>query len=136
MREWVLDYFIQYPTFQLTLFILVTDTYQKIYIPGKFITRLLFYSKNSHILINLTDFSLGTFGQREISPQAMPIHKNKNLQTKLHIMRVIFIHKIDTNTPTVLEQWVSEFLVEDKSAAKNVANKVKMSKFTFIWKGP
>ena len=49
MRKWVLDYCRKYPTFQPTFFILVTDTYQKIYLPGKLGTQLFFYSKNSHI---------------------------------------------------------------------------------------
>ena len=61
MHEWFLDYCGQYPTFQPPFLILVTDTYQKIYIPGKLRTQWFFYSKNSHILIHLTDFSPGKF---------------------------------------------------------------------------
>ena len=49
-------------------------------------------------------------------------------------MRIGFIHMIDTNTPVVLEQCVSEFSVEEKSAAKKVANKLKNPKFLFICK--
>ena len=59
MREWVLDYCIQYPIFQLPVFIPVADTYQNIYIPGKFRTRLFFILKISTFLIDLTDFSPG-----------------------------------------------------------------------------
>ena len=49
-------------------------------------------------------------------------------------MRISFIHKNDANTPAVLEQWVSEVSLEDKSAAKNVANELKITKFPFICK--
>ena len=47
-------------------------------------------------------------------------------------MRIISIHKIDTNTPAVLDHWVSEFSVEEKSDTKKVANKLKIPKFPFI----
>ena len=58
MREWVLDYCIQYPTFQPPFFILVTDTYQKSYIPVNL--RIDFFILEIAIfLINLTDFSPG-----------------------------------------------------------------------------
>ena len=49
-------------------------------------------------------------------------------------MRIIFIHKIDTDVPAVLDQWVSEVLVEGKCTAKKVANKLKTPKFPFIFK--
>ena len=49
-------------------------------------------------------------------------------------MRISFIHKIDTNTQAVLDQWVSEFSAEEKSAAKKVANKLKIPKCPFICK--
>ena len=41
-------------------------------------------------------------------------------------MRISFNHKIDTNPPAILEQWVSESSVEEESAAKKVANKLKI----------
>ena len=49
-------------------------------------------------------------------------------------MRISFIHKIDANTPAVLEQWVSEVSVEEKNFVQKVANKLKIPKFPFIWK--
>ena len=39
---------------------------------------------------------------------------------------IIFIHKVDTNTPEIIDKWFSEVLEEDKSAAQKVANKLKM----------
>ena len=59
MCEWVRGYCRQYPTFQITFLILVTDTYQKSYIPGKLRTQLFFILKIAIFLINLTDFSPG-----------------------------------------------------------------------------
>ena len=49
-------------------------------------------------------------------------------------MRISFIHKFDANTSVVLEQWVSEVSVEEKRAAKKVANKLKNPKFPSICK--
>ena len=46
MREWVIDYRRQYPTFQLPFFILVTDTCQKSYIPGKLRTVFCLLKNN------------------------------------------------------------------------------------------
>ena len=43
-------------------------------------------------------------------------------------MRTIFIRNIDTNASAILEQWVSEVTVEEKSAAKKVTNKLKILK--------
>ena len=39
---------------------------------------------------------------------------------------ISFIHKIDINTPAVLEQRAPEVSVEEKSTAKKVANKLKI----------
>ena len=44
-------------------------------------------------------------------------------------MRISFIYKIDTRTPAVLGQLVLEVSLEEKSAAKKVANKLKPSYF-------
>ena len=54
--KWVLNYSRQYSTFQFQFFVLVTDTYQKSYIPGKLRPRLFFILKIPIFLINLTDF--------------------------------------------------------------------------------
>ena len=49
-------------------------------------------------------------------------------------MGIIFIHKIDTNKPAFLDQWVWEVLTEEKSAAKKVANKIKSTNFPLFAK--
>ena len=57
MRKWFLDCCRQYPTFQLPLFVLVTDTCLEIYNPGNLRTRFLFILKIAIFLIHLTDFN-------------------------------------------------------------------------------
>ena len=57
MREWVIEYCRQYPTFQLLFFVIATDTYQKSYIPGKLRTQIFYILKIAIFLIDLTDIS-------------------------------------------------------------------------------
>ena len=47
-------------------------------------------------------------------------------------MRIIFIHNIDARKPAVLDQWVSEVSVEEKTSTKKIENELKISKFPFF----
>ena len=47
-------------------------------------------------------------------------------------MRIDFIHNTNTNTPAVLEQWVSEVSAEEKCTAKKVSIKLKSLKFPIL----
>ena len=86
MRKWFLDCCRQYPTFQLPLFVLVTDTCLEIYNPGNLRTRFLFILNNPYIYLILMISVQGKYRQWDISPQLMACHYIKKAanKTSLH----------------------------------------------------